>query len=443
MRPSSAAAVLAALLIVPLPAARGAPAAPAELRYVDEPDEAAAEKLLAPLLAKYDTPRECEALVKLLRTKRKHGKPRNDRETLDFACSDGKTRQVTAILPSRYSPKKPVGVLFWLHGAIRQPAPGGGAGEAGMFRPAVEDLGVIVVGPSTYDGVEWGDPACRDLIVRALDRVKTEYNVDEDRVWIAGDSDGGRGTYATVETTATFWGAAVPVIGAPGGVTRFLNFRNLPWFAINGDKDSIFDIVRVREMVDGMKAAGVDIDFKVIENGAHDPRFFLTYGDEVRAFLSAHPRDPYPRQVDWCVDPSRKDHGGGFPGNTFRWLRIEETGTARHETRFEDDGKGLIRADLPRVRGSYDSNRIELATRGVTRVTVLVSDEMLDLAQPVEVVVNGRTLHRAVVAPDARAILEEARRFKDRKLVFSARLTLDVDADEVPTEPAPAPTEGE
>jgi hypothetical protein len=118
-------------------------------------------------------------------------------------------------------------------------------------------------------------------------------------------------------------------------------------------------------------------------------------------------------------------------------VRLEEAGAARHESAF-DDAQGLLAGGLPRVRASYEGNRVELRTRGVKRVTVLVSDEMLDLRKDVEVVVNDRTLFRGKVASDARAILEEARRFQDRALVFSNRLTLDVDA-----EPVPPPGEAE
>jgi len=418
-------------------------AGPAEFAYVREPDLAKAEMLLAPLLAKYKSPGACEGLLKLLRGKRTYPASRKDKETLDFVCPDGKARQFTCILPSKYTHARPSGVLFWLHGAIRQPAPGGGAGEAQMFRPGVEDLGLIVVGPSTYDGVEWGDPACRALVMHALDHVKTHFNVDENRVWIAGDSDGGRGTYAMVETLAHFFGAAVPVIGSPGGVTRFLNLKNLPWFAINGGKDSIFRIEQVRESIEGMKAMGIPIEWKLIEDGAHDPRFFLTYKDEVQAFLKKHPRDPYPKTVEWCVDPSKKDHDGGFPGDTFRWIRIEETGDSENNASFDEDESGILRGGLPRVHATRDGNRVAVRTRGVKRVTILVSDQMLDLKKEVVVAVNDRVLFRGKVAPDARTILEEARRFKDRALVFSNRISLDVDAAAVPDEaPAPEPKGG-
>ena len=60
--------------------------------------------------------------------------------------------------------------------------PGGGADEAGMFAPAVKPLNLVMVGPSTYEGVEWGSPACRGLVYHALDVLKQNVNVDEDRV---------------------------------------------------------------------------------------------------------------------------------------------------------------------------------------------------------------------------------------------------------------------
>jgi hypothetical protein len=298
-----------------------------------------------------------------------------------------------------------------------------------MFAPAVKRLGLIVIGPSTYEGVEWGSPACRDLLFHVLTFAKQYFNVDENRVYLAGDSDGGRGTYAALETLATCFAAAVPVIGAPGGVTRFANLRNVPIFAINGETDTIFDVARVREAVEGMKAAGIDLVYKEIAGQGHDPRFFLTYQDEVCDFLEAHVRRPYPDVVDWQVDPSRKDHDGRFPADTCRWLRVLETGASQSRGALEDGEARLLRADLPRVRARREGNRIDVQTRGVKRYAVLVSDEMLDLAQDVEVRTNGHLSFRGRVAPDARTILEEARRTKDRALVFANRLEIDVDRE--------------
>lgn len=422
-----------ALLAHPAPAS-AAPGTP-ETRYLEEEDDAKAEAMLPALLAKHTTPKQAEDLAKALRTRKARGDRKKDRDTIDWVCPDGKTRQLTYLLPSKHNPSKPAGVMVWLHGAIRQPAPGGGAGEAAMFRPVVDGLGFIVIGPSTYEGVEWANPACRALVHHALRVVKTSFLVDEDRVFVCGDSDGGRGTYATLETEATFVAAAVPVIGAPGPVTRYVNLRNVPWFAINGDKDSIFDIERVRAQVEEMKSAGIAMEWKVIPGGGHDPRFFLQFADEVRAFLGKHPRDPLPKKVEVCVDPSAGDGAVAFPANTFRWLRIEEAGASERGSSLAE--AGAVRGGLPRAEATREGNRIDVKTSGVKRVTVLLSDAMIDFGKDVEVVVNEVTLHRGRVDRDARVVLEEGRRFLDRRLVFAARLTLDVDAASVGDAPKP------
>jgi pimeloyl-ACP methyl ester carboxylesterase len=399
-----------------------------EQRYVDEDDAKAAEAMLAKLLPKYDTPAKCAELSKLLRGKRSYPPNLEASDTLAFLCSDGKSRQFTYVRPKRVPPNKPAGVLIFLHGAVRQPAPGGGANEARLFGPAVESLGLIVVGPSTYEGVEWGSAACRGLVHHSLDFVKRSFPVDENRVYLAGDSDGGRGTYALAETEATFLAAAVPVIGSPGGVTRFANLRNLPWFAINGETDGTFKIDGVRAAVEGMKQAGIDLQWKLVEGQGHDPYFFTKFKDEVVAFLGKRVRDPYPKRVDWQMDPSAEGGAGGFPGDTMRWLRIDRTGTAESNATFDDAGQGSLRSDIPRARATWQGNAVKVETSGVQAFTVLVSDQMFDLAKDVEITTNGRVSWRGKPVPDAKVLLEEARRFRDRSLVFSARVTVEVDA---------------
>jgi len=411
-----------ALLLLALPAL----AAPAEFRYLDEPDDAKAADMLPALLKKHGDARKCDALLKLLRTKGSYPARVPDRQTLDYACSDGKTRQFTVLLPKGYSRRKPTGVLFFLHGAIRQPAPGGGANEASMFQPAVRDLGVIVVGPSTYEGVEWGSPPCRELVRHALGWVKRNCNVDENRVYVAGDSDGGRGTYALAETESTFFAAAVPVIGAPGGVTRFANLRNLPWFAINGETDGLFKIDRVREAVGGMKASGIDIELKVVPGVGHDPRLFLTYKDEVCDFLKKHSREPFPEVVYGQMDP---DAEPAFPANTFRWIRIDAFGDTPGRADFDDAPGSLLRSVHVRIEARRTGNRIDVKARGVGAYTVLVAEGMVDVDAEIEVFTNGRSSFRGRVEPDARVILEEARRFRDRHLLFASRIRVDLAAD--------------
>jgi predicted esterase len=399
-----------------------------EWRYIDEEDDAEAEKQLEKLLKRHGTERKAAKLVDLLKKGRPYAGGLDSSKTLEVPCDDGLKRQFTWHLPSRYNPKKPHGVLVFLHGAISQGPPGGGHHESASIGKAVDDLHYIKVGPSTYSRHEWGEPAVRKHIHYALDQVKQRFNVDENRVYIAGDSDGGRGTYAVVETEATFYAAAIPTIGSPGGVTRFLNLRGLPFLAINGAKDGLFKIDGVTQAVESMKKTGIDVDFRVIDDAGHDPFLLVKQKKEVVKFIDEHPRDPLPKLVEWHLDPAKEGYEKGFPANTFRWIRIDEAGSAASNATFDDESGTLLRSNFPRIRAEKaEGNVVAVKTRGVKRFTVLVSDEMFDLEKPIEITVNGKPAFLGPVVPEARAILEEARRFNDRKLVFCNRVTVEVE----------------
>jgi poly(3-hydroxybutyrate) depolymerase len=182
---------------------------PALFRYIDEEDDVRAGAQLEKLLKKYNKPSKCKSLAKTLRRGRPYLAGLSKNETVKVKCADGLERDFTVLVPSKYNPRSKTGLLVFLHGGISQPAPGCGAQSARNSGSAVRGLNFIVIGPSTYGRHEWGEPALRRLIRRALFHAKQRFNVDENRVFIGGSSDGGRGTFAMMETEATFFAAAV------------------------------------------------------------------------------------------------------------------------------------------------------------------------------------------------------------------------------------------
>jgi hypothetical protein len=406
---------------------------PKLFRYIDEEDEEKAGRLLLKLLKKYNKPSKGRSLLKSLR-KRPYLPGLSKRETVKHMCTDGLVRDFTYIVPSKYNARMKTGVLVFLHGGISQAPPGCGPQSARNSGAAVRDLRFIVIAPSTYSRHEWGEPANRALIRFALEHVKRRFNVDENRVYIGGTSDGGRGTYAMMETEATFFAAALPNIGAPGGVSRFVNFLNLPWFAINGETDGLFKVDKVRRDIESMKAMGIDMTWKLVKGRGHDAGFFMEFKDEVCAFYGRHTRNPFPKKIEWQLDPSKGEYAKGFPANTFRWLRIEETGDSKGKTDFKDAGRRLVQSSLPRIRAKYEGNRIDVETSLVKKYTVLVSGKMLDLKKEIEIYTNRSLSFKGKLLDDPRVILEEARRFNDRQLLFQNRVTIEVD---------PKPEEGE
>jgi hypothetical protein len=71
-------------------------------------------------------------------------------------------------------------------------------------------------------------------------------------------------------------------------------------------------------------------------------------------------------------------------------------------------------------------NRIEAQTRGVAAFTLLLSPDQFDLAMPITVVVNGRTVIERVIPRDVPTLLKWASRDNDRTMLFGAEVSVEV-----------------
>src|SRR5205085_1414706 len=80
-------------------------------------------------------------------------------------------------------------------------------------------------------------------------------------------------------------------------------------------------------------------------------------------------------------------------------------------------GRPSGRVDLTR-RG----NTIEMRTRGVAELTLLLSPDVFDFSQPVVVTANGRVVSDTRVEPSVATLLKWAARDNDRTMLFGAEL---------------------
>lgn len=116
------------------------------------------------------------------------------------------------------------------------------------------------------------------------------------------------------------------------------------------------------------------------------------------------------RRVPW---PRRMTRRGVSAGESQAWIRVEAL------------------SPLPREIPAFEAqvgtrNTLFLATRGLARLTLLLSDDLVDLSKPVTVVLNGRQAFRAHVPADPGLMLAQYRRTGDRHRLVSATLTLEI-----------------
>jgi len=81
-----------------------------------------------------------------------------------------------------------------------------------------------------------------------------------------------------------------------------------------------------------------------------------------------------------------------------------------------------------RVELQRSGNQVELRTRGVRRLKLLLSPDQFDFDQPLRVVANGRPVFEGRLQRSASTLLTWAARDNDRTMLFGAELKLDLPA---------------
>jgi acetyl esterase/lipase len=174
----------------------------------------------------------------------------------------------------------------------------------GLPRRVEEGAGLpfVVVAPQSPDW-SWNVPA----LGRLLDEVLERYRIDEDRVYLAGNSMGGNGTWALAAHAPERFAAIAPICGR-GDPASAGRLRDVPTWAFHGADDRVVPVNQSERMIAALKEAGGDARLTVYPGVGHDA-WTRTYASPVF--------------YEWLLqrrrvqDSSRKDSCPGAMGEAY------------------------------------------------------------------------------------------------------------------------------
>ena len=337
-------------------------------------------------------------------------------------------------VPASYDPAQRYQVRFQLHGGVMRPSnQPRGDGTIGALA-GDEQLYII---PYAWADAPWWDEAQLDNLNAILDTVKRTYNVDENRVALAGVSDGGTGAFYIAMRNTTPFASFLPLNGNmlvlrsedihPGDLFPN-NLRNKPWFVVNGGRDPLYPTSAVGPYVEHLKKKGVEVVYKPQPNGVHNTAWWPEVKDSFEAFVRNHPRKPLAETLTWETHGTPIDNRAG-------WLVIDKLAPkGRDEPGLPDvnllTDVGPMIFDITHPSGRVDlmrsGNTVTAATTGVAEFTLLVSPDAFDPTRPVKVEANGRTVFNGRVDPSVATLLKWAARDNDRTMLFVAELRINL-----------------
>src|SRR6185503_11085829 len=93
------------------------------------------------------------------------------------------------------------------------------------------------------------------FVLAILDLLSKEYNIDPDRVYLAGQSDGGYGVWDLVASRPDRFAAAIALCGG-GNPAKASRLVGLPIWAFHGSVDRTVPPSESRNMIQAIKQAG-------------------------------------------------------------------------------------------------------------------------------------------------------------------------------------------
>jgi pimeloyl-ACP methyl ester carboxylesterase len=306
-------------------------------------------------------------------------------------------------LPEDYSGDRPYPLLIALAGG-----PGRAVPMAQGLRAILAGLDAVVVMPDALGEMWWasGPTAAFPTLLR---EVMGEINVDPNRVWLAGFSNGGSGSflYATLwpdrfAAVASQMGAGIrQFTGDPPGVA---NLGALPFLFLHGDRDAIIPKSASEDTVKAIRreASAAPVSLEILPNHGHDLTLGSDDGRTLR-FLLDKTRPAFPRRVVFEMRSAlnaRRD---------FVEIMKRKGSVARVEAEIGDD-------DVVRVR-----------TKRVARLRLLLRRELFSGQGPLAVEVDGRRRFEGPLVEDCGMLLESWKETADPFLGYAMALELDLE----------------
>ena len=247
----------------------------------------------------------------------------------------------------------------------------------------------------------WHEAHIDPLFDRLIEDYVVLRGVNPDRVYLMGYSAGGDGVWQLAPRMADRWAAAAMMGGHPNEAS-LLPLRNLPFALFVGGNDTAYG----RNTIVAERAAKLD-ELRKGDPGGYEhfvriypglPHWMDRKDAEALPWMWKHTRQPWPKKIVWVQDD--------VTHTRYYWLAVpKEAAKAKQQITAEVAGQTVrLDGDVPQ------------------HSTIRLSDELLDLDQPVHVLVNGHEVYGGRVERGAEVIRESLQERADPRSAATARI---------------------
>ena len=368
--------------------------------------------------------------------------------SLQFPITDSSHTAFLVMMPPNYDPKRSYTVLFFLHGAVSSNTgyldmveePGWDTGGWNRFYTKYAGE-VIMVYPHGGKDYNWMYPDDGFFMVPAmLKQIKQVINVDDNRVFITGHSNGATGSFSYLmkqpSPYAAFYGFNTRPRVETGG-TYIRNIINRSYFNVSTDQDYYYPSGANDSLSAVMDKLGADYQDHRYNGFPHwfpkfdesEPAYKLLFND-----LAKRKRDSFHPNIYWECDNTKYGRCD--------WVQITALDTTakrrawQKDVNFEikkwivlgDKDESITRDTLLEafkyikksgaIKATYKSNVFSVETSNVKGFSILLSPEMVHLKKLILVIVNGKLYSKQMFRYNKGFMLAEFKKTADRSAIW-------------------------
>lgn len=339
-------------------------------------------------------------------------------------------------IPKNYDPGKPNSIMMYIGG--------GWWGRPQYHAPETKDFlfenptftylekyNLIEIYPVLASPVSLERPEGYSNIERIVVDVKKTFNINDNRVFLCGFSDGGSSAYNIAANNPTQFAKFYPINGWLNGYRAFSNFSNRPIFSYSAQYDFYSNAAMLTRAAFAIKL-GADWVFNTVPGQGHlyypyNNLLLPTIFNDMQLCKSRG----FNNKITWFVSDN-------FIGGC-DWLKVivdsarnttpEHFSDSLHSFNMDGDKNLLIEygKKFAQTTADYGNNTFTISSSKVVEITLLISPEMVDITKPVKVILNGKEVFNKKIEIDRSFMVQNFLEYFDRKRVWVNKIVLQVE----------------
>lgn len=273
--------------------------------------------------------------------------------SIRLSDSDGVQYTLGLGLPENPKTEHSYPLVIYLHGGVGTDVSTKGEYAYEMLDGLRDSLDIILASPSANRFAPWWGARGLNRILQTIRYVSIHYPVDENKIFLAGVSDGATGCYAAANSingpfagffAISGYGGMLPNLGVQLSVE---NLKRRPIYNVQGGRDRLYPSLLVNKFLSYLQSQGVAITVKEYPDEEHGFNYrekeFPKLTELIRSW--SRPRKP---DFKWEIIP-------GVPNVPDQIIRYE---SADQKTRSS-------------FKATFENDTIRISSRNLTSVSFL------------------------------------------------------------------------